>query len=121
MGRVSKKQTTENKMKKQVIALLAICASAVIAADVVEQKTTTTTTTSSGTLSEYTPGTTFIVKEKSGPVTYRYGKTVKYVTKSGKDLSDEDVKVRVKVGSPVRVQYDMDGDVRIVNRVEIDD
>jgi hypothetical protein len=107
-------------MKKQIIALLAICASAVIAADTVE-KTTTTTTTSSGTLHEYTPGTTFVVKEKAGPVTYRYGKTVKYVTKSGKDLSDEDVKVRVKVGSPVRVQYDMDGDVRIVNRVEIDD
>src|SRR5436190_14137701 len=108
-------------MKKYLLTMLALCASAAFAADTVEKTTKTTTTTTSGTLSEYTPGTTFVVKEKSGPVTYRYGKTVKYVTKSGKNLSDEDVKTRIRVGVPVRVQYDMDGDTRIVNRVEIDD
>ena len=41
----------------------------------------TTTTTSTGTLHEYTPGSTFVVKETSGPVKYRYGKKVTYVTK----------------------------------------
>ena len=49
--------------------------------------TTTSVTTSSGTLHEYTPGTTFIVKETSGPVTYKYGTTVTYVTKKGKTLT----------------------------------
>lgn len=83
--------------------------------------TTTKTTTSSGTITEYTPGSTFIVKETSGPVTYRYGKSVTYVTKSGKTLSDDDVKVRVKVGAPVHVHYTTDGDARVISRVEIDD
>lgn len=83
--------------------------------------TTTSVTTSSGTLHEYTPGSTFVIKETSGPVSYKYGKKVVYVTKSGKTLTDEDVKLRIKVGSPVRVSYDTEGDVRMINRVEIDD
>ena len=84
-------------------------------------QTTTSTTTSSGTITEYTPGSTFVMKETSGPVTYRYGKKVTYVTKGGKTLSDDDVKVRVKVGSPVHVHYSKDGDARVIDRVEIDD
>ena len=84
-------------------------------------ETTTKTTTSSGTITEYTPGSTFIVKETSGPVTYRYGKSVTYVTKSGKTLSDDDVKVRIKVGAPVHVHYTTDGDARVISRVEVDD
>ena len=83
--------------------------------------TTTSVTTSSGTLHEYTPGTTFIVKETSGPVAYKYAKTVTYVTKSGKTLTEDQVKARIKVGVPVRIAFDTEGDVRYVNRVEIDD
>jgi hypothetical protein len=83
--------------------------------------TSTSVTTSSGTLHEYTPGSSFVIKETSGPVSYKYGKKVVYVTKSGKTLTDEDVKTRIKVGTPVRVSYDVDGDVRMINRVEIDD
>jgi len=82
---------------------------------------TTTTTTSSGTITEYTPGSTFIVKETTGPVTYRYGGAVTYVTKKGKVLTDEDVKLRVKVGKPVHVHYTRDGDARVISRVEVDD
>jgi hypothetical protein len=109
-------------MKKTILSLAcAFVATSVFAADVVTEKTTTTTTTSTGTLEEYTPGTTFVVKETSGPVKYRYGKKVTYVTKSGKVLTDADVKTRIKVGSPVSVGYATEGDVRIVNRVEIDD
>lgn len=107
-------------MKKILIPILALCASAAIAADVTET-TTTKTTTSNGTITEYAPGKTFIVKETSGPVTYRYGKTVTYVTKKGKTLTEDDVRTRIKVGIPVSVSYATEGDARIVNRVEIDD
>lgn len=107
-------------MKKIIIPILALCASAAIAADEVST-TTTKTTTSRGTISEYTPGTTFIVKETSGPVTYRYGKAVTYVTKSGKTLTEADVKTRIKVGVPISVHYATEGEHRVVNRVELDE
>ena len=83
--------------------------------------TTTSTTTSAGTITDYVPGSTFIVKETSGPVTYRYGKSVTYVTSSGRTLSDDDVKLRIKVGAPVHVHYTTDGDARVISRVVIDD
>jgi hypothetical protein len=107
-------------MNKALLSLAcALAASAAFAAD--EVVTSTKTTTSTGTLSEYTPGTAFVVKESSGPVKYRYGKKVTYVTKSGKTLTDDEVKTRIKVGSPVSVHYATEGDARVVNRVEIDD
>lgn len=105
-------------MKKTLLTLAcALVASAAIAADV----ETTTTTTSSGTLTEYTPGSAFVVKESSGPVTYRYGKHVTYVTKSGKTLDEDAVRTRLKVNTPVSVGYTTEGDNRVINRVEIDD
>ncbi|GEP45730.1 hypothetical protein [Brevifollis gellanilyticus] len=81
----------------------------------------TKTVTTSGTLTEYTPGSTFIVKETSGPITYRYGTKVAYVTRSGKILTDDDVKTRIKVGIPVSVHYGLEGETRVINRVVIDD
>jgi hypothetical protein len=108
-------------MKKTILSFAcALVATTAFAADVVTEKTTTTTT-STGTLEEYAPGTTFVVKESAGPVKYRYGTKVTYVTKSGKVLSDSDVKTRVRVGSPVIVHYGSEGDARVINRVEIDD
>ncbi len=90
-----------------------------------EQSTTTTTKTTttygSGTVTEYVPGTTFIVKETTGPVTYRYGDKVVYETKAGQVITDADLATRVKVGAPVRVYYNMDGDARVVSRVIVDD
>src|SRR5438477_416450 len=83
-------QQTKHPMKKILIPLMTLCASFAIAADT-ETTTTTKTTTSRGTISEYAPGKTFIVKETSGPVTYRYGKKVTYVTRGGKTLSEDDV------------------------------
>jgi hypothetical protein len=83
--------------------------------------TTTSTTTSTGTIAEYSPDTTFVVKETSGPVKYRYGKKVTYVTKSGKTLTDADVRTRIKIGAPVSVHYTTEGDNRIISKVEIDD
>jgi hypothetical protein len=107
-------------MKKLLLPLLALCASAAIAADVAETTTTTTTTYGDGTISEYVPGKTFIVKEKSGPVTYHYGKKVAYVTKSGKVLTEDDVRTRIKVGIPVHVHYGTEGENRVIDRVEVD-
>ena len=98
-----------------------VASTAFAADEVVTSTSKTTTTTSTGTLHEYTPGSAFVVKESSGPVKYRYGKKVTYVTKSGKTLSDDEVKTRIKVGSPVSVHYATEGDARVVNRVEIDD
>lgn len=94
-----------------------------VAATFADDKTVTTTTTTygSGTITEYTPGTTFVVKETSGPVSYKYGEKVTYVTKSGKVLTEADVKSRIIVGAPVRVYYAGEGQSRVVNKVEIDD
>ena len=86
-----------------------------------ETTTTTTTTTSSGTITEYSPGSAFIVKETSGPVSYRYGETITYVTRSGKTLTDDEVRARVKVGIPVNVRFSTEGEDRIIDRIEIDD
>src|SRR6266496_5760878 len=66
---------------------------------------TTSTTEASGTITEYTPGSAMVLRETSGPVRYRFGKTVTYVTRSGRVLDETTVKTRVKVGVPVRVHY----------------
>jgi hypothetical protein len=101
-------------MKKLMFSILGVTAAAVLAADV-------KVTTSTGTIHEYAPGSTFVLKETSGPVTYRYGKEVTYITKSGKRLSDDEVRTRVKVGIPASVHYTTEGDDRVISRVELDD
>jgi hypothetical protein len=101
--------------------ILALSCAALVAGTAFGEEIVTTSTSSSGTLHEYSPGSTFVVKESSGPVTYRYGKKVTYVTRSGKVLSDADARTHLRVGRPVRVQYDTEDDARVVKRVEIDD
>ena len=49
------------------------------------------------------------------------GKKVTYVTKSGKTLTDDEVRTRINIGSPVRVQYGTEGDAKVISRGEIDD
>lgn len=121
------------KSKLFPLAFVILASSAVIAQDTGTTTKTTTvkedgstettvkTTTGTGTITEYVAGTTFIVKEVSGPVTYRYGKTVAYVTKSGKVITENDLKTRIRVGIPVSVQYVTDGDNRVISRVVIED
>jgi hypothetical protein len=51
-----------------------------------QQQTTTTRTTTTegtGTITEFTPGSAIVLRESNGPVRYRFGKTVTYVTRSG--------------------------------------
>jgi len=106
-------------MRTTILSLA--CALVTVSAFAADSVTTTSTTTSTGTISEYSPGSTFVVKESSGPVKYRYGKKVTYVTKSGKVLTDDDVKTRIKVGSPVTVYYGTEGEAKVINKVEVDD
>ena len=50
-----------------------------------------------------------------------FGKTVTYVTRSGKVLDEETVRTRIKVGIPVRVHYVGTGDNVMVDRVILDE
>ena len=92
--------------------------------DVPQQRTTTSTTTTtegSGTITEFSPGSTIVLKESTGPRHYRFGKTVTYVTRSGKVLNEDTVRTRIKVGVPVRVHYTGAGDNMMVDRVILDE
>ena len=91
------------KLKNTVLGIACAIVSTVVFAQT-ETTSTTTTTTSTGTITEYSPGSAFVVKETSGPVSYRYGEKVTYVTRSGKTLTDDEVRSRIKVGIPVNVQ-----------------
>jgi hypothetical protein len=83
--------------------------------------TTTTTTEGTGTITEYTPGSAIVLKESSGPIRYRFGKTVIYVTRSGKVLDENTVRTRVRVGVPVRVHYMGTGHNMVVDRVILEE
>ena len=87
----------------------------------VSQATTTTTTDGSGAITEDTPGSVIVLSESSGPRTYRFGKTVTYVTRSGKVLDADVVRTRVKVGVPVRIHFVGTGDNMMVDRVILDE
>ena len=89
-------------------------------AQVSETTTTTTTTEGSGTITEFSPGSTIVLKESSGPKHYRFGKHVTYVTRSGKELDETTVRTRIRVGVPVRVHYVTEGDNMLVDRVIVD-
>ncbi len=85
-----------------------------------ETTTTTTTTEGNGTITEYMPGSSIVLKETAGPRHYRFGKKVVYVTKSGKELDEDTVRTRVRVGVPVHVHYVGAGDDMMVDRVVLD-
>jgi hypothetical protein len=107
---------------RKMLLTIALAVVAPFAWGQVSQTTTTTTTTEgSGTITEYTPGSAIVLKETSGPRRYRFGKTVTYVTRSGKTLDEETVRTRVKVGVPVRVHYTGTGDNVMVDRVILDE
>ena len=83
--------------------------------------TTTTTTEGTGTITEYTPGSAIVLRESSGPVSYRFGKTVTYVTRSGRVLDENTVKTKIRVGVPVRVHYAGTGTNMVVDRVILEE
>src|SRR6202035_1041396 len=107
-------------MKKLVLSLALAVAAPFAWAQVSETTTTSTTTEGGGTITTYTPGTSIVLKETSGPRTYRFGKTVTYVTKSGKTLDEDAVRTKIRIGVPVRVHYVGEGDNVLVDRVVLD-
>ncbi|HZE13868.1 MAG TPA: hypothetical protein VE086_08935 [Chthoniobacterales bacterium] len=107
-------------MKKTVLSIALALVAPFAWAQTSSTTTTTTTTEDGGTISEYTPGSVITLKEKSGPRHYKFGKTVTYVTKSGKTLDEATVKSRIKVGVPVHVHYTGEGDNVMVDRVILD-
>jgi hypothetical protein len=108
-------------MKKIVLSIALAFVAPFAWAQVSETTTTTTTTDANGTITEYTPGSAIVLKETSGPVRYRFGKTVTYVTRSGRVLDADVVRTKVKVGVPVRVHYSGTGDNMTVDRVIVDE
>jgi hypothetical protein len=107
---------------KKILLSIALAAAAPFAwAQVSETTTTTTTTEGNGTITEFTPGSAIVLKESSGPRRYHFGKTVTYVTRSGKVLDEDTVRTRIKVGVPVRVHYTGTGDDLMVDRVILDE
>src|SRR5256884_7531497 len=95
---------------KKVILSMALALAAPFAWEQVSETTTTTTTTEgSGTITEFTPGRTIVLKETAGPKHYRFGKKVVYVTRSGKELDETTDRTREQGGVPVRDHYVRDG------------
>ena len=118
----SQTKQESQKMKKLLLSIAVAAAAPFAWAQVSETTTSTTTTTEGGgTITEFTPGSAIILKETSGPRRYRFGKTVTYVTKSGKTLDEDTVRTRIKVGVPVHVHYVGSGDDMMVDRVILDE
>jgi len=111
----------EKIMKKMLLSIGLAVVAPFAWAQVSETTTTTTTTEGTGTITEYTPGSAIVLRETSGPVHYRFGKTVAYVTRSGKVLDEDTVRTRVRVGIPVRVHYVGTGENMLVDRVIVDE
>ena len=111
----------KGEIMKKLLLSMALAVAAPFAWAQVSETTTTTTTEGSGTITEYTPGSQIVLKETSGPRTYRFGKTVTYVTKSGKVLDPDVVKTKIRVGVPVHVHYAGTGDNMMVDRVIVDE
>ena len=106
---------------KKLLLSVALAAVAPFAWGQTSSTTTTTTTEGGGTITEFTPGSAIVLKESSGPRHYRFGKKVVYVTRSGKELDEDTVRTRIKVGVPVHVHYSGDGDDMLVDRVTLDE
>ena len=108
-------------MRKMLLTIALAVVAPFAWGQVSETTTTTTTTEGSGTITEYTPGSVIVLKETSGPRSYRFGKTVTYVTRGGRVLDEETMRTKIKVGVPVRVHYVGTGDDIMVDRVILDE
>ena len=108
-------------MKKTLLSMALAVVAPFAWGQVSETTTTTTTTEGNGTITEYTPGSAIVLRESGGPRRYRFGKTVTYVTRSGRTLDEDMVRTRIKVGVPVRVHYVGTGDNIMVDRVILDE
>jgi len=88
---------------KKLILSMALAVAAPFAWAQVSETTTTTTTEGSGTITEFSPGSSIVLKESAGPRHYRFGKKVVHVTRRGKELAETTVRTKSRVVVPVRV------------------
>ena len=108
-------------MKKVILSMALAVAAPFAWAQVSETTTTTTTTEGNGTITEFSPGASIVLKESAGPKHYRFGKKVVYTTRAGKELDEATVKTKIRVGAPVRVHYATEGSDMLVDRVIVDE
>jgi hypothetical protein len=81
------------------------------------QSTTTTTTESTGTVTEFSPGSSLVLSTGTGePVHYRFGKHVTYVTPDGKVVEAS----QIRKDSKVRVHYMKEGGDMVVDKVIVE-
>jgi hypothetical protein len=62
-----------------------------------------------------------ILRESGAQKPYYFGKTVTYMTRSGKVLDEDAVKRRLKVAIPIAVHYSGEGANRTIDRVILDE
>jgi hypothetical protein len=75
---------------------------------------TTTTTETSGTITEFSPGASIVLSTGSGsPTSYKFSKSVTYVTEDGKVIEAS----KIKKNSKVRVHYIKEGNDMMVDKV----
>jgi hypothetical protein len=106
---------------KKLLLSLACVAMAPFALAQTATTTTTTYTDGTGTITEYSPGQTVVLKETTGVRPYKFSKTTTYVTRSGKNLSDDEVRARIKIGSPIHIRFTKHENDMVVDRVTVDD
>src|SRR2546423_8210842 len=79
---------------------------------------TTTTTESLGTVTDFTPGQTIVLKTEAGePAHYKFSKTVTYQTADGRVIEPS----KIRKDSKVRVHYLKSGDDMLVDKVIVTD
>ena len=79
---------------------------------------TTTTTESLGTVTDFTPGQTIVLKTEAGePAHYKFSKTGTYQTADGRVIEPS----KIRKDSKVRVHYLKSGDDMLVDKVIVTD
>ena len=81
-------------------------------------ETTTTTTESLGTVTDFAPGQTMVLKTEAGePAHYKFSKTVTYQTAHGRVIEPS----KIRKDSKIRVHYLKSGDDMLVDKVIVTD
>jgi hypothetical protein len=79
-------------------------------------ETATTTTESFGTVTDFRPGQTIVLRPQTGePTSYKFSKTVTYVTADGRVIDAS----KIRKDSKVRVHYLKSGDYVLVDKVVV--
>jgi hypothetical protein len=108
-------------MKKLLLSLACAALAPLALAQTATTTTTTTYSDGTGTITEFTPGETVVLKENDMVRPYKVTKTTTYVTRSGKTLSEDEVRTRIRIGLPISVKFMKHDNDMIVERVTVDD